>query len=115
MKWEDKYIELRNEGLKDREIAKLFGVCKDTIVRIKKIYGIPCFRQNEQGVTHEQLKQAEEKGLSRRLVLRRVREYGYSVDDAVNTPKNRRVKHPDAAEKVNYYQLNKMLKERAKK
>jgi hypothetical protein len=77
-------------GLTDIEIAKEFSVHRDTITNWKKSYGVPDVRKprkNYQGVTEEQLLKGESIGLSRRFILRRVREYGWTPEQAVNTPK----------------------------
>lgn len=89
MVWKDKYMKLRDEGLTDNEIGKMFGVTRHTLTRIKKLYEVPCFKQNRQGITNAQLKIAQGNGVTRRLALRRVREKGWSVEDAVNTPKHK--------------------------
>jgi hypothetical protein len=84
------YLALKSMGLTDIEIAKEFSVHRDTITNWKKSYGVPDVRKprkNYQGVTEEQLKLGESRGFSRRFILRRVREYGYTPEQAINTPK----------------------------
>jgi hypothetical protein len=84
------YLALKRLGLTDIEIAKEFNVHRDTITNWKKSYGVPDVRKprkNYQGVTEEQLQLGESRGFSRRFILRRVREYGYTPEQAINTPK----------------------------
>jgi hypothetical protein len=84
------YLMLKSLGYTDVEIAKEMSVHRDTITNWKKTYKIPDIRKprkNYQGVTEEQLLKGESIGLSRRFMLRRVREYGWTPEQAVSTPK----------------------------
>ena len=84
------YFDLKDEGKQDKEIAEMLDVCTSTLKRMKNIHGIgktTRIRPNGQGLTEEQLKIADEKGITRRLALRRVREYGWDKEDAISIPK----------------------------
>lgn len=86
----ERYTELKNEGLRDDEIAKRLYVAPVTLKRWKKKHGIKGLKApqpNQQGITQEQLKQAEANGISRELALQRVRAYGWSVEEAITKPK----------------------------
>lgn len=91
MTFEEWYFELKSEGKLDREICEMMGICEGTLKRIKTIYDVQWegrTRKNGQGLSEKELKVAEENGIGRRLALRRVREYNYSNEDAIHTPKN---------------------------
>lgn len=80
---------LKREGLKDHEIAKEMGMCRDTLR--KKIYAFeippqPKIRNNEQGITEKQLLMAEKRGIDRRNALKRVRVLGWTIKDAISIP-----------------------------
>jgi hypothetical protein len=90
--FEEKYMELKNEGSTDSEIAEMFNVNVSTLKRIKKIHGLSKakrIRVNRQGVTQDELNKAEENGITHRLALRRVREYHWKVTDAISIPKGK--------------------------
>jgi hypothetical protein len=109
--FDEKYYEWKSEGLRDREIADLMNICVSTLKRIKNLYNIGSIRvrENGQGLTQEQLKIADENGITRRLALRRVREYHWTPYHAVNVPKGMRpenygkTKHQLQLEKSEYF------------
>lgn len=66
-----------------------------TLRNYKKKYDVPFIKapmRNRQGITEEQFKQAESIGLDRHVVLLRVREYGWTIEKAISTPKKARNK-----------------------
>jgi hypothetical protein len=83
------YTKRKAEGFLDCEIRKEMGVPNVTFTTLKALYGLKDterVRRNNQGVTEEQLQKGESIGLTRRIILRRVRE-GWSVDRAIHEPK----------------------------
>lgn len=85
------YVKKKEEGLKDKEIAKLLDITQADLCAIKKFLKVPSMkcRPNRAGLTEAQLRIAEENGIGRRLALKRRRELGYSVQDAISAPKMR--------------------------
>jgi hypothetical protein len=94
MSFKTRYLEMKKEYKIDREIAKEMEISISLLVRLKNLYGLTGYRcpnRNYQGLTQEELEQGVRNGIPRRLALRRVREYGYSVEMAISSPKRRQV------------------------
>jgi len=95
MTFKEKYLKMKNAGMLDKEIAEELGVCSSTITNYKKVFKVQYHTRtakNKFGVTRKDFNIALSHGLSSRLVLQRVREHGWSVADAVNSPKGTIVK-----------------------
>lgn len=81
------YLELKNKGLTDPEIANALFISLITLKRYKKREGIKGIKRpqtNKQGITEEQLKQAEANGIPRANVLKRTGALGWDVEKAIN-------------------------------
>jgi hypothetical protein len=87
MDFKSRYLMLKNEGKTDVEISKLLFISRTTLTRLKKENQLGGIMRNKQGISENQLKQAESIGLDRHLVLLRVREYGWSIEQAISIPK----------------------------
>jgi hypothetical protein len=84
----EKYNQLKNQHLLEKEIAaKMFIGC-NTLYRYKRVYGVPIITKenrelvNENGLTREWLNIAQQNGLDSSLVNARIREHRWSVEDA---------------------------------
>lgn len=79
---------LKAKGLLDWEIAKEWGISDSALYNWKRCYGVvnTPVRRNKMGVKEEDIAKAAENGISRRLFLRRIREYGWSVELAIREP-----------------------------
>jgi hypothetical protein len=91
MSFKDIYLEMKDKGMLDSEIALELDICRDTLSRWKKRFNIeaPRMKHNRCNVPEHIIKAGVEKGISRRLLLRRIREYGFSYYEAVHTPINK--------------------------
>lgn len=85
--FKEQYMELKSKGLSDGDIARSMCISLSVLKSKKKIAGLVGLPlPNKQGVTEEQLQQAESIGIPRRLVLARIRSK-WSVRNAISTPK----------------------------
>jgi transposase len=94
--FKEKYLEMKEKGLTDYEIAEHFNVCRDTITRWKKRYDVSSpmkIRHNKFNVPEHVIQMGVKNGISRRLLLRRIREYGFTWYQAVHTPLQKRRSH----------------------
>lgn len=85
----ERYKELKQEGLTDPQVAQRLYIALITLKRWKKkhgIKGIKAPQPNQQGITQEQLRQAEANGIPRELVLQRVR---HGWDDSLALTKEK--------------------------
>jgi hypothetical protein len=84
------YFDLKKEGLTDGEICERLFISRVTLNAFKDVYGVETvkIRKNKVGVTEEHFRKGAEIGLTRRMILRRVRE-GIKVDVAIITPKQK--------------------------
>jgi hypothetical protein len=83
------YMNLKtSRNLTDHQIAKIIGVTKWDLVELKKEWELPLRKgkDNMQGVSEMDFKTGARNGLSRRLILRRVRDYGWEVERAIREP-----------------------------
>jgi hypothetical protein len=84
----ERYNQLKNQNLLDKEIADKMFISKNTLYRYKKMYGVPMITKeskeliNGNGLTREWLTIAQQNGLSSSLVNARIREHHWSVEDA---------------------------------
>jgi hypothetical protein len=84
----EKYNQLKNQNLLDKEIADKMFIGKNTLYRYKKVYGVPIITKenkeliNENGLTRAWLNIAQQNGLESSLVNARIREHHWSVEDA---------------------------------
>lgn len=92
MGFSEKYWELRNEGLTDKQIARCLNISPSTLYVHKRVYGIKSGRMNRQGMTQEQLVKGESIGLTRRTMYRRVRERNYKPNEACSVPPEKHLK-----------------------
>jgi hypothetical protein len=97
--FEEWYLEKKDEGLKDEDISRHLNVSIGTLKKMKKAHDIAepeklkTIRSNNYGFTQEQLKIADENGISRRIALRRYRELHWSREDAITIPRGMRRAH----------------------
>jgi hypothetical protein len=88
----EKYNQLKNQNLLDKEIADKMFIGKNTLYRYKKVYGVPIITKenkeliNENGLTRAWLNIAQQNGLESSLVNARIREHHWSVEDACTIP-----------------------------
>jgi hypothetical protein len=83
------YYQMKMDGLLDKEIAKEFGMCKDSLTRYKRLYSVKFnrrTRKNKSGISEKQIQKGIKNGLTRELILKRCRN-GFSNERAINTPK----------------------------
>jgi hypothetical protein len=94
MSFKERYMEMKLNGLRDREIAKEMGICKDTLTRRKKIFGVRYtvkrIRKNKSGISERDIQKGVERGVPRMRILKRMRS-GWSVEEAINSPYRRRL------------------------
>jgi hypothetical protein len=89
----EKYLHLfENTNLVDKEIAKELFISTKCLWTLKKVYGVktPLKRKNRYRITEKQFQQALENGISRRTVLKRVREYKFTIEMAITKPVRRK-------------------------
>lgn len=91
--FEQKYKALKAQWLTDAEIAKKLFTNTGTLDKWKRQYGIKwpnkC-KKNPRDVTEAQFAKAAEIGLSRRRVLTRIRDDGWSTERAISEPLKKR-------------------------
>lgn len=83
------YLEQKREGKTDADIAYENGVIPITFRALKDIHGVETIiiRKNKLGITEEHFRKGEMIGLERRIILRRVRDCGMSIEQAITTPR----------------------------
>jgi hypothetical protein len=90
----ERYLEMKNEMfLSDIEIAEEFEISESTLFNLKKANNLDGLKRpttNKSGLTEEQLREGERNGLERRTMLKRVRDYHWSIQDAITKPKGYR-------------------------
>lgn len=87
------YLDYMHDGKKDKEISELMFISKHTLYRYKKICNLPMIhcgkerlRYNKNGLTLELLEEAEKIGLCAHTINKRIRAYGWTLEDAVSIP-----------------------------
>lgn len=91
--FKSEYITLKQEGFTDKDAADIMNIPLYVLTPLKKYYKVPKVnrvRRNKNGITEEQFKKGLTIGLTRRLMNKRVRELGYTTDQACTFPKNSR-------------------------
>ena len=88
--FKERYLELKAKHLTDVEISiQLY--CSPSHVYKQKVkhglVGLEAPRKNEQGVSEKEFEIAIKNGLSRRLVLQRVRRFGWTNRKAITSPR----------------------------
>lgn len=87
----DEYMKMKNKGMSDKEISKVLFISERTLYNYKKKVGFnakpPYHRKNDNFLTFEELRIAEENGISRKLAHQRVREWGWKNQKAITEPK----------------------------
>ena len=90
----ERYIELKEKHLTDVEIADKMDISPRSLTHLKSVNGLTDYPKrnpkNSVGLTEEEFKQGIENGLTRRIMLRRVRDYDWSRRDAITKPKGYR-------------------------
>ena len=89
MGFKERYLVLKNQGFTDQEIATAFHCSKDYLRKCKRLYDIPPMRRprkNNQGVSEEELQKGESLGLTRRIMLQRVRFHEWPKEKAIREP-----------------------------
>ena len=87
--FKEKYLELKDMGLMDCEIADALNISHRTVVRYKRREGIEgTFRTRRTNlcITEEQLKAGEAIGLTRRLMYQRIRAHNWEPYLACKIP-----------------------------
>lgn len=85
--FKETYEKLREEGKPDKEICSILFISKNTLIRFKKKHGIPLrFDADLLYFTREQMEQAKEKGVPYKDLLNRVKNLGWNVEKAIQTP-----------------------------
>lgn len=87
------YLAYKRDGKTDKEISKLMFISKNTLYRYKKVCDLPVThvskmrkRVNDNGVSIEMFDQARQIGLCPHTVNKRIRGYGWTVEDAISIP-----------------------------
>ena len=91
-KMQRQYMNLKlSRNLTDLECAKKLGISRDKLIAKKKQWGINLRRQKDNmfGVSEPDFEKGRKIGLSRKLILNRVRDHGWTVEKAVNEPKDK--------------------------
>lgn len=92
------YEDLKGYGFTDREVGDYLNIPYYAISPLKSYFGItesPKIRKNKNGLTEAHFKKGLALGLSRRLINKRVRELGYTPDQACSFPKGSKGRKKD--------------------
>ena len=80
------YLEFKKkERLTDRDIAEKLYISYSSLVKYKRLCGLNGFircRRSKLPFTEQQLQAGEKIGLTRRIMYQRVREHGWSCEEA---------------------------------
>lgn len=85
----ERYWELKNQGLTDEEVADAMFMHPVTLAGHKRKHNIKLAKKDvakELGVTQEHLEIAKANGIKRKHVLSRVKDHGYTIEDAITKP-----------------------------
>lgn len=86
----EKYLKLKNKYMSDGEIAREMLVSQTTLRNLKKehdIAGMKRPRSTVAPISEDELRRGEANGLSRELILKRVRERFWRVERAITEPR----------------------------
>ena len=82
------YKHYKSQHLLEIEIARKLQIHSNTLYQLKKKYGLPLITgktrelTNKNGLNRDQLNFAKENGLDSSAVNMRMREYGWTIEDA---------------------------------
>jgi hypothetical protein len=86
------YTKWKAEGLTESAIAAKMFIGKNTLYRNKKDYGLPILKPSERalnnthGLTRSMLEKAKKIGLDSHLICQRIRDYHWTLEDAISIP-----------------------------
>lgn len=86
-----KYMNIKmSRNLTDKKIAEMLGISRDKLTSLKKTWKLPLKKQkdNLQGLSERDFEIGALHGLSRSIILRRVRDRGWTVEKAIREPKD---------------------------
>lgn len=88
--FKEKYLALKEKGLKDKEIAKELFLTKSSLYTRKKKAGLSMKHYSQQlkgkyqyGITAEEMEEARKIGLHRQTIYTRIKRLGWSKKDAL--------------------------------
>jgi hypothetical protein len=83
------YMNLKlSRNLTDRDIAKKLGITRYKLMEMKKTWGLNLRKQKDNvcGLSEEDFKRGNKIGLTRRRILKRVRDLGWTIEMAITEP-----------------------------